>query len=228
MTIITRRRLLTGAAGAAALPFARSALAQGRLTVTSYGGTWEKAQREIYAPVFKSRNAGWDVDVQLGGPQQWLSQIEANASAPPIHVSLMPVELALAGGAKGLFEKVSVDKVPNRFELVLLAAHRARSIADGSAITVPVNDDKNPVIALREIADRTIPPEDMRESLIHSIQKNVEVDEPEPSQVPLIGAPGASVDADDTEVTVERMTEEELLKGLEGLAPPEEQPEEEE
>ena len=61
-------------------------LPRARLTVTSYGGTWEKAQREIYAPVFKSRNAGWDVDVQLGGPPQWLSQIEANASAPPIHV----------------------------------------------------------------------------------------------------------------------------------------------
>ena len=72
-----------------------------------------------------------------------------------------------------------VDKVPNRFELVLLAAHRARSIADGSAPTVPVNDDKNPVIALREIADKTLPPEDLREALIHSIQKNVEVDEPE-------------------------------------------------
>jgi len=114
MTIITRRSLLAGAAaGVATLPFAHDAFAQGRLTVTSYGGTWEKAQREIYAPVFKSRNAGWDVDVQLGGPPQWLSQIEANASAPPIHVSLMPVELALAGGAKGLFEKISVDKVPN-------------------------------------------------------------------------------------------------------------------
>src|SRR5436305_15151263 len=85
MTIITRRRLLAGAAASAALPFAGNAFAQGRLTVTSYGGTWEKAQREIYAPVFKSRNAGWDVDVQLGGPPQWLAQIEANASAPPIH-----------------------------------------------------------------------------------------------------------------------------------------------
>jgi DNA-directed RNA polymerase omega subunit len=79
-----------------------------------------------------------------------------------------------------------VDKVPNRFELVLLAAHRARSIADGSAVTVPVNADKNPVIALREIADRTIPAEDMRESLIHSIQKNVEVDEPEAAAAPLL------------------------------------------
>ena len=61
-----------------------------------------------------------------------------------------------------------VDKVPNRFELVLLAAHRARAIASGSPITVPKENDKNPVIALREIAERTIPPDDMREALIHS------------------------------------------------------------
>ena len=56
----------------------------------------------------------------------------------------------------------------------------------------------------------------------------MEVDEPEPAAVPLIGTTGGTVDADDTEVMPERMTEEELLKGLEGLAPPEEQPEEEE
>src|SRR5215475_12763858 len=72
-----------------------------------------------------------------------------------------------------------VDKVPNRFELVLLAAHRARSIANGSQITIEAENDKNPVIALREIAEKTIPPDDMREGRIHSIQKNVEVDEPE-------------------------------------------------
>ena len=72
-----------------------------------------------------------------------------------------------------------VDKVANRFELVLLAAHRARSIANGSQITIDSENDKNPVIALREIAEKTIPPDDMREGLIHSIQKNVEVDEPE-------------------------------------------------
>ncbi|HJZ20557.1 MAG TPA: DNA-directed RNA polymerase subunit omega, partial [Bradyrhizobium sp.] len=74
----------------------------------------------------------------------------------------------------------------------------------------------------------SISPEDLREELVHSLQKFVEVDEPEPDTVPLIGSAGASVDADDTEVAVERMTEEELLKGLEGLAPPEEQPEEDE
>jgi DNA-directed RNA polymerase subunit omega len=121
-----------------------------------------------------------------------------------------------------------IDKVENRFDLVLLASHRGRMISSGAQITVERDNDKNPVVALREIADTTISPEDLREDLIHSLQKYVEVDEPEPEAVPLIGAAGASVDADDTEVTAERMTEEELLKGLEGLAPPEEQPEEEE
>src|SRR3954451_22440856 len=122
-----------------------------------------------------------------------------------------------------------IDKVDNRFDLVLLASHRGRMISSGAQITVERDNDKNPVVALREIADTTISPEDLREDLIHSLQKYVEVDEPEPEAVPLIGAAAAGgVDADDTEVTGERMTEEELLKGLEGLAPPEEQPEEEE
>jgi DNA-directed RNA polymerase subunit omega len=122
-----------------------------------------------------------------------------------------------------------IDKVDNRFDLVLLASHRGRMISSGAAITVERDNDKNPVVALREIADTTISPEDLREDLIHSLQKYVEVDEPEPESVPLIGSAAAGgIDADDTEVTGERMTEEELLKGLEGLAPPEEQPEEEE
>ncbi len=121
-----------------------------------------------------------------------------------------------------------VDKIPNRFELVLLASHRARAISAGGQIAVDRDNDKNPVVSLREIAETTVSPEDLKEDLIHSLQKYVEVDEPEPAQVPLIGAPGGTVDADDTEVTTDRMTEEELIKGLEGLAPPEEQPEEEE
>src|SRR6478672_10732939 len=119
-----------------------------------------------------------------------------------------------------------IDKVENRFDLVLLASHRARMISSGSQITVERDNDKNPVVALREIAETTVSPGDLKEDLIHSLQKYVEVDEPEP-EVPLIGAgAGASVDSDDTEVTADRMTEEELLKGLEGLAPPEEPPEE--
>jgi DNA-directed RNA polymerase subunit omega len=117
-----------------------------------------------------------------------------------------------------------IDKVENRFDLVLLASHRARTISSGAQITVERDNDKNPVVALREIADETISPGDLKEDLIHSLQKYVEVDEPEPDSVPLIGGSG-DVDADDTEVVPDRMTEEELLKGLEGLAPPEEQPE---
>jgi len=118
-----------------------------------------------------------------------------------------------------------IDKVENRFDLVLLASHRARMISSGSQITVDRDNDKNPVVALREIAETTVSPGDLKEDLIHSLQKYVEVDEPEP-EVPLIGAGGTGVDSDDTEVMPERMTEEELLKGLEGLAPPEEPPEE--
>lgn len=118
-----------------------------------------------------------------------------------------------------------IDKVPNRFELVLLAAHRARNISSGAPITVDRDNDKNPVVALREVADESISSDDLKEDLIHSLQKYVEVDEPEPESAPLIGGAGGGVDADDTEVAMERMTEEELLKGLEGLTPPEERPE---
>ncbi len=113
-----------------------------------------------------------------------------------------------------------IDKVENRFDLVLLASHRARMISSGSQITIDRDNDKNPVVSLREIAETTVSPGDLKEDLIHSLQKYVEVDEPEP-EAPLIG-----VDADDADVVVpDRMTEEELLKGLEGLAPPEEVPE---
>jgi DNA-directed RNA polymerase subunit omega len=116
-----------------------------------------------------------------------------------------------------------IDKVNNRFDLVLLAAHRARMISSGSQITIDRDNDKNPVVALREIADTTISPGDLSEDLVHSLQKYVEVDEPEPDAVQLIG--GEKAEADDNEVVMDRMTEEELLKGLEGLAPPEEKPE---
>ena len=118
-----------------------------------------------------------------------------------------------------------VDKVPNRFELVLLAAHRARGIANGSPVTIDQENDKNPVIALREIAEQAIPPDDMRESLIHSIQKNVEVDEPEAGAAPVLAierrAPilGRDDQASDTQVDV--LTEEQLLRGLESMTPSE-------
>ena len=117
-----------------------------------------------------------------------------------------------------------VDKIPNRFELVLLAAHRARSIANGSAVTVEPDNDKNPVIALREIAERTIPPDDMREGLIHSIQKNVEVDEPEPGAAPTLPIerrPTLGRDDPSTDTVVDMISEEQLLRGMESLTPTE-------
>ena len=99
-------------------------------------------------------------------------------------------------------------------------------ISSGTQIAVDRDNDKNPVVALREIAEQAISPEDLKEELVHS-----------PAEIcrgRRAGArggaadrrrPGTGVDADDTDVTTDRMTEEELLKGLEGLTPPESQPE---
>ena len=72
-----------------------------------------------------------------------------------------------------------VIKVPNRFDLVLLAAQRAREIASGAPLTVERDDDKNPVIALREVAEETIALDQLRDSLVRGMQKHVEMDEPE-------------------------------------------------
>src|SRR3981081_4522196 len=85
-----------------------------------------------------------------------------------------------------------IDKVENRFDLVLLASHRARMISSGSQITIERDNDKNPVVALREIAETTISPDDLKEELVHSLQKYVEVDEPEPEAAPLISAAGGT------------------------------------
>jgi DNA-directed RNA polymerase subunit omega len=115
-----------------------------------------------------------------------------------------------------------VDKVPNRFELVLLAAHRARVLGKGSHITVDRENDKDAVIALREIAEKTITPSDVLEVLIESIQQNVEVDEPEAKTAPalpevhrpVLGRDDRSVDG-----VVDLLTEEELLRGMSKWVP---------
>lgn len=123
-----------------------------------------------------------------------------------------------------------IDKVDNRFELVLLASHRARQISQGAAITVDRDNDKNPVVALREIADETLSPDDLKEDLIHSLQKHVEVDEPEPDPSSMISANAGAANAADKgldeddlpeTLTFDQMSEEELLAGIEGLVPPE-------
>ena len=121
-----------------------------------------------------------------------------------------------------------IDKVDNRFELVLLASHRASLNSQGAAITIDRDNDKNPVVALREIADETLSPGDLKEDLIHSLQKHVEVDEPEPDPASLLQSEAETTftevaeDEDQPEaITFDRMSEEELLAGIEGLVPPE-------
>ena len=114
-----------------------------------------------------------------------------------------------------------IDKVENRFELVLIASHRARMVAAGATLTVDRDNDKNPVVALREIAEARLSPDDLKEDFIHSLQKNVEVDEPEAETTPALApASDAPVGVMGGDVQFDRMTEEDLLRGLEGLVPP--------
>ena len=101
-----------------------------------------------------------------------------------------------------------VDKVPNRFELVMLAAHRAREITAGAAITVDRDNDKNPVVSLREIADETQSAEDLRERMIEANQTQIEVDEPEEDSMALLMGAEADKPAEGD------MSEEKLLRAL--------------
>ena len=100
-----------------------------------------------------------------------------------------------------------VDKVPNRFELVMLAAHRAREISTGSEITVARDNDKNPVVALREIAEETLTADQLREAAIESNQTQIEVDEPDEDDMALLMGGGSDAPEDN-------MSEESLLRAL--------------
>jgi DNA-directed RNA polymerase subunit omega len=97
-----------------------------------------------------------------------------------------------------------VDKVPNRFDLVLLSAHRARQLSGGAEPLVDRDRDKNPVVALREIAHKSLKADDLREDYIKSMQKHAEIDEPEETP-----------DAPEGDNMLHRqLTEEELLRAL--------------
>ena len=111
-----------------------------------------------------------------------------------------------------------VVRIPNRFELVLLAAQRAREITSGAPLSVDRDDDKNPVVALREIADETVGLDHLKDSLVRGMQKHIEMDEPE--EVPdleqtLFGAAepaGAVIGEDESDPeAVEEELEEDLL-----------------
>jgi DNA-directed RNA polymerase subunit omega len=101
-----------------------------------------------------------------------------------------------------------VDKVPNRFELVMLASHRAREIAAGAPITVERERDKNSVVALREIAEETQTADALRERMIAGLQTQIEVDEPEEDKMSLLM--GAEMDRP----MVDDMSEERMLRML--------------
>ena len=79
-----------------------------------------------------------------------------------------------------------VVRVPNRFELVMLAAHRARNIAQGASLTLDRDNDKNPVVALREIADASIPVEQLQQSLLSGLQKRRDDDAPEEDNMAML------------------------------------------
>jgi DNA-directed RNA polymerase subunit omega len=98
-----------------------------------------------------------------------------------------------------------VDKIPNRFDLVLMAAHRGRQLSGGAEPLVDRDRDKNPVVALREIAGKNLKPEELREEYIKSLQRHAEVDEPE--------APPAVEDVGE-DMLHRQLTEEELLRAL--------------
>lgn len=90
-----------------------------------------------------------------------------------------------------------VDKIPNRYELLMVAAQRAKDIASGAPITVAKDNDKNPVIALREIADETVSIEELQKSLVMGLQKYVEVEEPEEEEMEIMAAEKELADLDE-------------------------------
>ena len=111
-----------------------------------------------------------------------------------------------------------VVRVPNRFELVLLAAQRAREITSGAPLSVDRDDDKNPVVALREIAEETVALDHLQDALVRGMQKHVEMDEPEEApelETTLFGVadPVGAVIGEDAvdEEAVEEEVEEDLL-----------------
>jgi DNA-directed RNA polymerase subunit omega len=122
-----------------------------------------------------------------------------------------------------------VLKIPNRFELVLIASQRARDVTSGAPITVERDNDKNPVVALREIADETIGLEQVKNSLIKGMQRHVEIDEPEEEKDldldtrtwPVDIAPEEGEKAEDEELSDEELDEDGLFVAEDGAAVPE-------
>lgn len=90
-----------------------------------------------------------------------------------------------------------IDKIPNRYELLMVAAQRAKDISSGSPLTIDRDNDKNSVVALREIAEETISIEELQRSLVMGLQKFVEVEEPEEEELEIMAAERELADLDE-------------------------------
>ncbi len=90
-----------------------------------------------------------------------------------------------------------IDKIPNRYELLMVAAQRAKDLSAGAPMTVEKDNDKNPVIALREIAENTVNIEELQRSLVMGLQKYVEVEEPEEEELEILAAEKELSDLDE-------------------------------
>jgi len=128
-----------------------------------------------------------------------------------------------------------VVRVPNRFELVLVASQRAREITAGAVLTLDRDNDKNPVVALREIADATVAVDKLQDSLIRGMQKHVEIDEPEEAielepnlfgvAEEALGVPGDDIEEIDGEPAEDEELAEDMLAIEDDAELPEELPE---
>ena len=100
-----------------------------------------------------------------------------------------------------------IDKIPNRFELVLLAGQRARAISSGAPITIDRDNDKNPVVSLREIAEQTVIPARLRDDLLAGLQRYSRNEEAEEGGMPLLAG-------SENDEAVDSMSEEDLLRAM--------------
>ena len=112
-----------------------------------------------------------------------------------------------------------VLKIPNRFDLVMLAAQRARDVSGGASLTIARDNDKNPVVALREIAESSVDIDNLRQALITGLQKHVETEEPEEDMMELIAS-----DTNIAGVPYEPSSEAEEEMQVEGAEPAAEEP----
>lgn len=165
MSNMSRRTLLRNAI-AGGVGLAASGLRIGHvnaqtqtITVTAFGGIWEQTIREVMVPDFTKRT-GHRANVLIGGPQQWMAQIEANRAKPPIDVLMNTVDLALIAGRTGLVEPLTKDKVPNLVDIpprFLEVAEGKGSLFTYGAWGLAYHERvKNPPKSFKEFVDGTI------------------------------------------------------------------------